>query len=48
MFVHEGSEVRVFTNSNDAIGEIVVRGSNLDECEEKINDVIGLIHIEIA
>ena len=26
LFIHKGSEIRIFTNSNDAIGEIIVKG----------------------
>ena len=47
MFIHEGSEVREFTNCNDAIGEVVVKGKDLAECEEKIQKVIDNITIEL-
>lgn len=48
MFVHEGSEVRVFTNSNDAIGEVIVKGENMDVCEELIKNAIDSIKIEFV
>ena len=45
MFIHEGSEVRSFTNSNDAIGEVIVKGETLDECKSKLESVINSINI---
>ena len=47
MFIHEGSEVRVFTNSNDAIGEIIVKGQDMAECEKKMNLALESISIEL-
>ncbi|MDD7303684.1 MAG: ATP-grasp domain-containing protein [Prevotellaceae bacterium] len=47
MFIHEGSEVRVFTNSNDAIGEVIVKGKDMDECEKIMNEVLNQIKIEL-
>lgn len=47
MFIHEGSEVRKFTNSNDAIGEIVVRGKNLSECEELMDKALKTVCINM-
>jgi len=48
MFIHEGSEVRVFTNSNDAIGEIIVKGKSMEECEKKISEAQSKIIITLA
>lgn len=47
MFIHEGSKVRVFTNCNDAIGEVIVKGKNMKECEKVIEEVIDGIKIEL-
>lgn len=47
MFIHEGSEVREFTNSNDAIGEVVVKGASMIECEEKMNYVMNQIKVDL-
>ena len=47
MFIEGGSEVRAFTNSNDDIGQIVVWGKDLDECNRMIKDVIRKIKIEL-
>ncbi len=46
MFIHEGSEIRKFTNSNDAIGEVVVKGEDLSVCERKIQEAIRQIRID--
>lgn len=46
MFIHEGSEVRIFTNSNDAIGEVVVKGKTMEECEKMMNEVLSKIKID--
>ena len=46
MFIHEGSEVRAFTNCNDAIGQVIVKGKDMAECEEKMK--IALNKIEIS
>lgn len=37
MFIGAGNEVRLFTNSNDDTGQIVVSGFDLDECKQKID-----------
>ena len=46
LFIHKGSEVRVFTNSNDAVGEIIVRGQNMDACEKLLNSARSKVIIE--
>lgn len=48
MFVHEGNEVRAFTNCNDAMGEVIVKERTLSECEEKLSGIINSIIIETA
>lgn len=48
IFIHEGSEVRAFTNSNDAIGEVVVKGNTMEECERKISDVLSNIEVMLG
>lgn len=46
MFIHKGSEVRAFTNCNDAIGEVIVKGGNMSECERLIQEAIKGVIIE--
>lgn len=48
MFIHEGSEVRAFTNSNDAVGEVIVKSDTLNTCEELINVVMKNIKIGLV
>ena len=45
MFIHKGSPVRSFTNSNDAVGEVIVKGETLQECEDKIRTALEKIKI---
>lgn len=47
MFIHKGSEVRAFTNSNDAIGEVIVKGTNMEECESKMSEVLKGVSIKL-
>lgn len=45
MFIKEGSTVRAFTNSNDAIGECIVKGHSLWECEGLMSKALEQIRI---
>ena len=45
MFIHEGSEVRKFTNSNDAIGEVIVKDKTLEKCKTKLDNILNSIVI---
>jgi len=45
MFIKEGSTVRAFTNSNDAIGECIVKGHSLRECEGLMSKALEQIRI---
>lgn len=47
MFIQEGSEVRAFTNCNDAIGQVIVKGKDMNECEEKIKIALNMINVEL-
>ena len=47
MFVKESDEVREFTNCNDAIGEVIVRGNTLNDCEELMNKVLSELRVEL-
>ncbi len=47
MFIKAGDEVRAFTNSNDDIGQIVVSGVDLDECNRRIIEAMNSIKIEL-
>lgn len=46
MFIEPGSEVRAFTNSNDDIGQIIVSGIDLADCNQKINEALKALSIE--
>ena len=47
MFIETGSEVCAFTNSNDDIGQVVVSGENLAECQSKIEEAVSTISVEL-
>lgn len=47
MFVSVGDEIRVFSNSNDAIGEIIVKGESLGCCEKKIKKALDKIRLKL-
>ena len=47
MFIHKGSEVREFTNCNDAIGQVVVKANTMNECEELMKKVMNQIKVEL-
>ena len=46
VFIHEGSEIRSFTNSNDAIGEVIAKGNSFEDCEAIISKVLNNIKID--
>lgn len=45
MFIKEGSTVRTFTNSNDAIGECIVKGTSMKDCEGLIEEALKQVRI---
>lgn len=42
-----GDEVRPYTNGRDRIGQIVVRGASLEECEERMRRAVSNIRLEL-
>lgn len=46
-FKHSGDEIRVFDNSNDCIGQVIVKGNNLKLCREKVNQVMSEMRMEL-
>lgn len=44
-FKNNGDEIRKFENSNDCIGQIIVEGKTLEDCEEKIKEVSNKIKL---
>lgn len=48
MFIEAGTEVRAFTNSNDDIGQIVVSGVDFDECNQRIENALKGLVIELS
>lgn len=48
MFISEGDDVRAFTNSNDDIGQIIVSGDDLVDCNNKIDLVVQSLRVELT
>ena len=46
MFIEPGSEVRAFTNSNDDIGQIIVSGNDLADCNQKVDEALKALTID--
>ena len=46
-FKHPGDEIRMFENSNDCIGQIIVQGETIDKCRKKIDDTISHIQMDL-
>lgn len=42
-FVESGDEVRKFNNSRDCIGQIVIKGKNLEYCKHRMDEVLNNI-----
>lgn len=47
IFSKTGSEINKFSNSSDCIGQIVVDGDNLDECEESMRIIKNSLNVKI-
>lgn len=45
-FVRPGSEIRRFTNCNDAIGQIIVIGTDIEDCNRKIEEYLRTLEIK--
>lgn len=46
-FKHPGDEIRIFENSNDCVGQIIVQGNNMGECEKNAESVISKIEMTL-
>lgn len=46
-FKHPGDEICIFKNSNDCIGQIIVKADTLENCKNKVNNVIEEISMII-
>lgn len=46
-FKHPGDEIRVFENSNDCVGQIIVQGDTMDDCNKKLEYVLSQIDMNL-
>ena len=44
-FKHPGDEIRIFENSNDCIGQIIVQGDTLKECNDIMKNAVSKVEI---
>ena len=47
-FVRPGDEVREFSNSNDCIGQVIVAGETIPECEALVDAIEGTVELRLA
>jgi len=45
-FKKKGDDISIFKNSNDAIGQIIVKGKTMNECNNKISEFVKQIKID--
>ena len=46
-FKHPGDEIRIFENSNDCIGQIIVQGDTICDCKKEIQNVLDRIEMKL-
>ena len=46
--IQAGEEVRRYENGRDRIGQVILTGSSLGECEERLEEVLAKIQIEFT
>ena len=46
--IRAGEEVRRYENGRDRIGQVILTGKSLQECEERLEEVLANIHIEFT
>lgn len=46
-FKHPGDEIRIFENSNDCVGQVIVQGDSVNDCQKLLERVIGKIKMKL-
>jgi hypothetical protein len=46
--IREGDEIRKYTNGRDRIGQVILTGTNLADCEKRLAGVLAGIDIRLA
>jgi biotin carboxylase len=46
-FKHAGDEVRIFENSNDCVGQIIVQGDTLADCKAEVENVLSYVSMTL-
>lgn len=47
-FKHTGDHIRKFTDSNDCIGQLIVKGRDMAACEKKEQEVLSRVAVELV
>lgn len=46
-FKHPGDEIRIFENSNDCVGQIIVQGETMTDCRKNLDAVLDQIDMKL-
>ena len=46
-FKHPGDAIRIFENSNDCVGQVIVQGRTMDDCKASLARVMDQIGMEV-
>ena len=46
-FKHKGDKIRIFEDSNDCLGQVVVEGNSYEECNKKLKYVFDNIEYNV-
>lgn len=46
-FKHPGDEIRIFENSNDCIGQIIVKNETLQGCKDRLDEIMKKIMVKV-
>lgn len=45
--IEPGDEVRPYTNGRDRIGQVIIKGGSLEQCEKRLEGILRNIHLEL-
>ncbi len=46
-FKHPGDKIRIFENSDDCVGQVVVQGETLDDCKKLLEEVVDRVEMKL-
>ena len=45
--IEPGDEVRPYTNGRDRIGQVIIKGESLEQCEKRLEEILRNLHLEL-